>query len=137
VTPPMQATQTAGDVNPDVPSGKVATAIRHALKRRRVTQASLHPIQIGQVVAVLRLPTARPPFIEGRAVIKGNAKGPHFYRIQFAGDPRICERFVHPAYQKNPDAALAWLVELWVASLRPDHDEFFPDDAIGGDGAPS
>ena len=125
MTPPKRTTQTAGDVNPDVTSGKVATAVRHALRRRRVTQASLHPIQIGQAVAVIRLPTARPPFIEGRAVIRGYAKGRHFYRVQFAGDPRICERFVHPVYQKNPDATLAWLVELWLGSLRSDHDDFF------------
>jgi hypothetical protein len=107
---------------------RTARAQEDRSKSPPVVRDAWHPIQIGEAVTVISLVSNSPPFIEGRAIINGIARGRHRYRVQFIGDPRIRERFVHPC-QVDPVDTLAWLVELWRASQRPiPQEEFYPDD---------
>ncbi len=86
-----------------------------------------HPIAIGQEVAVLALGPFGP-FCEGTARIVARGEGSHHYAVRFDGEPTTTasERFVHPAYQSDPEGALGWMTLLWVASLRPVLDDIFP-----------
>lgn len=92
-----------------------------------------HPIPIGETVTIIRVgrSTAQPlAFIEGRAVVKQRAPGPHRYRVQFTGDPTPRERVVHREYQNDPERMLSLLRDLWNADHAgaPSFSEFFPDD---------
>ena len=88
---------------------------------------SVHPLPIGGRVTIIGVKGGLP-FIEGHAVISAPARGEHRYFVTFVGDRFVRERFVHAAYQLDPDAALAWMIEfLRAASEPPRHEEFFPD----------
>jgi hypothetical protein len=91
--------------------------------------SSSHPLQPGTTVTVITLIEGRAPFIESRgAVVIAPAPGPHHYLVRVPGDPQEHDRFVHSAYQEDPDGTLVWMLELWRASYEPAlHDEFFPD----------
>jgi hypothetical protein len=105
----------------DNASATFPTSTPHA-----ATDERSHPISAGQTVTVI---SGSPPFIEGRAVIVDAAPGRHRYRLQFLDETRTQERVVHPAHQDDPERALAWLLELWRASIEPPlFEEFFPDD---------
>jgi hypothetical protein len=102
---------------------------RNARKRTALLAESSHPIPIGATVTVLSLPTGMPPRIEGRAVIKGIARGPHKYQVEF-GDPVLRERVIHPDYQSNPEIYLQVLRDLWRGTNTPNVDEFFTTVAL-------
>jgi hypothetical protein len=88
--------------------------------------ASSHPIPAGELVTVIRVQPASAISIEGRAVIKGPARTPNSYHVQFLGDPVVRERIVHPDYQSDPERFLQILRDLWRANDAPDIDDFFP-----------
>jgi hypothetical protein len=87
-----------------------------------------HPIASGATVTIFRMPTMRPPYIEGRAVIKAVARRRDFYWVEFPGDPALKQRAVFYNYQNDPGRFLEMLTALWRASNAPDVDEFFPPD---------
>ncbi|MDR3471226.1 MAG: hypothetical protein P4M09_06010 [Devosia sp.] len=91
---------------------------------------ALHPIPIGNIVAVLAFRGSGQPYFEGRAVIQRPAPGTHRYLVRFAGDPAgvVHERFVHPEYQQDPEGYLAWMIEFWLACAPPAIADFFPDE---------
>ena len=104
--------------------------VRRCLCRRykaRLTHEfeQTHPIPIGETVTVLSLPIGSPPRIEGHAVIRGIARGRHRYFMCFDRDPILRERTAHSAYQRDPDAFLQVLLDLWRASNAPAVEEFF------------
>jgi hypothetical protein len=101
---------------------------KSARKRKALPADSSHPLAIGETIPVLSLAAAMLPRIEGRAVIRGAASGPHWYYVQFIGDPIVRERVVHPGYQRDPQRFLQILLDLWRASGSSSFDEFFPDD---------
>ncbi len=83
-------------------------------------------IGTGETIEVLRISRTAGPYIEGHAVIKGPAHGRHRYHVQFADDPVLRERVVHPAYQRGPEHFLEMLLDLWGPASSPSFDEFFP-----------
>jgi hypothetical protein len=91
--------------------------------------ASSHPIPAGEVVTVIRVRPASAISIEGRAIIKGPARTPNSYHVQFLGDPVVRERIVHPDYQSDPERFLQILHSLWLASHAPEVSDFFPEDS--------
>lgn len=84
-------------------------------------------LQKGTVVSVYRVDLRTGPFIEGRGVIEGACRRPHYFYVRFDGE-KICRvRFVHPDWQQNPERCLELLQAFWAASLAPPViDEFFP-----------
>jgi hypothetical protein len=91
------------------------------------TTSGSHPIPVGAQVTVLRMSTAGAS-IEGRAVVKEIARGPHRYLVQFSGDPLVRQRIVHPEYQRDPERMLEIMLDLWSASSTPEVAEFFPEE---------
>lgn len=98
------------------------------LQLRKKASAVFRSMRIGEIVTVIGISGATGPRIEGRAVIKGLALGPHRYPVQFVGDPVLRQRIVHPDYQRDPQRFLEILRDLWRASSSPLHGEFFPDE---------
>jgi hypothetical protein len=85
----------------------------------------------GDVVSLYRIdPTSFAPFIEGRGVIEGPYRWPHYFYVRLDGE-KVCRvRFVHPDWQENPERCLALLRAFWEANLAPPAiDEFFPASA--------
>ena len=104
-----------------------------ALGRPYPGEDQSHPIPIGETVTIIGVSqsTLQPsPFIEGRAVVKDLAQGPHRYRVQFIGDPTPRERIVHREYQSDPERMLSIIRDLWNAdhAASPSFSEFFPHD---------
>jgi hypothetical protein len=75
----------------------------------------------------MRVPRTEAPFIEGRAVVKGIARGRHRYRVQFTGDPTVRLRVVHPEYQDAPEQFLEVMLDFWRASNAPDISDYFSE----------
>lgn len=100
---------------------------RKQITARMGDASDSHPIPVGTRVTVLRMSRAVAA-IEGRAVVKGIARGRNFYRVQFSGDPAVRQRIVHPEYQNNPDRMLEILRDLWRASSTPEVPDFFPEE---------
>jgi hypothetical protein len=65
--------------------------------------------------------------IEGRAVVREIARGPHRYLVQFSGDPLPRQRIVHPEYQRDPERMLEIMLDLWRASSTSEVADFFPE----------
>jgi hypothetical protein len=87
-----------------------------------------HPIPVGETVTVLRMRSAADPFIEGRAVVRDRARGPHSYRVRFIGDPVLRVRVIHPDNGSGPERVLEILRDLWRACNTPAVAEFFPEE---------
>jgi hypothetical protein len=95
---------------------------------KRMTSRASHQIPIGETVAVLGMRASGAPFIEGRAVVKEIARGPHRYLVQFADDPVPRQRVVHPEYQRDPERMVEIMLDLWGASTTPAVPDFFPEE---------
>jgi hypothetical protein len=73
----------------------------------RAAESAAHPLPIGTVIDVLRLPASAPPFVEGQATIRRRGNTPHWYWVQFAGEPTLKLRLVPPGWHIDADQALA------------------------------
>lgn len=113
------------------PSGaRYRLKAQNVSKRHSAIRNLSHPLAIGETVVVVRLPTTRPPFIEGRAIIRDIAQARHSYWLEFIGDPCLTERVVHPDLQRDPERALQVLLDIWRAGdAMPNVADFFPDPA--------
>lgn len=98
-------------------------------EREDVAADAAHPIGIGTTVTVFKIAQAHGPFIEGRAVTKGRARGRNRYLVQFMNDPRVRLRVVHAACQIDPERMLEILLDIWRASNEAAVDEFYPDES--------
>jgi hypothetical protein len=106
----------------------MSTNGRKRMPRGSGAASDAHPIPVHERVAILRVPESGAPFIEGRAVVREVARGPHCYLVQFTGDPLLKQRIVHPDYQADPERMLEILRDLWRASSTPEVSDFFPED---------
>jgi hypothetical protein len=85
-----------------------------------------HPIPLGEIVTVLRLPRTAAPFIEGRAVVVKHIEKAR-YQVRFLAETALRERIVHREYQgAAAERLLEIMLEIWRASNSPAIDEFFP-----------
>lgn len=102
----------------------------------RTTKSPAAPrLRKGAVVNVYRLdPTGSGPFIEGRGVIEGAYRRPHYFYVRMDGEKVSRVRLVLADWQKNPERCLPLLRAFWKASLAPPViDEFFPSPVSKGD----
>jgi hypothetical protein len=96
------------------------------VKRPEPAFDAKHPIAVGATVTIIKISHSTGPFIEGCAVIKGVARGPHSYWVEFPGDPAVKRRVVFYNYQNDPRRLLEMLEAIWRASDVPVSGEFFP-----------
>jgi hypothetical protein len=89
---------------------------------------ALHPMKVGDPVAVFALNPFGEPYLEGWAFIRANCIQPHHYRIRFYGERVVRTRFVNPDWQQEPRRSYALLRDFWRASNESYLDEFFPDE---------
>lgn len=94
------------------------------------SQDELHPLNVGDVVAVFALDGAGRAYLEGQAAIIARCAQPHTYSVRFRREKRSRVRFVNPDWQARPDRSLALLLEFFRASrtINPSVTDFFPDE---------
>lgn len=78
--------------------------------------------RVGDTVTIYRLALARPPLIEGRAMLlDGLDPARDLCRVRFLGEAVPRARLVHPGpWQAEPDAMLRALLAHWRMSRLPE-----------------